>query len=202
MGCCSFLSQIQEIYFMKKGFFYVFLFLVVINVNSQIVEKKQNDSLKQKTITSFRKIYWDNLPKPKGWINDYDKVLSNDEEIKLDSLISAFERETTIEIAIVTIDTINVSKENFEALTLHIAKTWGVGKKGKDNGILVGFSKDYRKIRIELGDGITKIFSEQETSEIIDHDFVPEFKKGNYYQGMFNGVIKIMESLRVKIQKE
>lgn len=202
MGCCSFLSQIQEIYFMKKGFFYVFLFLVVINVNSQTVEKKQNDSLKQKTITSFRKIYWDNLPKPKGWINDYDKVLSNDEEIKLDSLISAFEIETTIEIAIVTIDTINVSKENFEALTLHIAKTWGVGKKGKDNGILVGFSKDYRKIRIELGDGITKIFSEQETSEIIDHDFVPEFKKGNYYQGMFNGVIKIMESLRVKIQKE
>jgi uncharacterized protein len=187
---------------MKKGFFYVFLFLVVINVNSQIVEKKQNDSLKQKTITSFRKIYWDNLPKPKGWINDYDKVLSNDEEIKLDSLISTFERETTIEIAIVTIDTINVSKENFEALTFHIAKTWGVGKKGKDNGILVGFSKDYRKIRIELGDGITKIFSEQETSEIIDHDFVPEFKKGNYYQGMFNGVIKIMESLRVKIKKE
>ncbi|PBJ15776.1 YgcG family protein [Flavobacterium sp. ACN6] len=140
------------------------------------------------------------MPSPKGWTNDYEGIFSNNEKEILNNLIRDFEKETTIEI--VTIDTVKTSKDKFEALSLHIAKTWGVGKKGKDNGILIGLSKGYRKIRIELGNGISKILSEQETKEIIDHDFIPEFKKGNYYQGILNGITKLMEVLRTKIKKE
>lgn len=186
---------------MKKVFFSI-LFLIVITSNGQIIAKKQNDSSRQKTIATFREIYWNNLPTPKGWVNDYERIFSDKEEKKLDSLITNFEKETSIEIGIVTIDTNKVAKEKFDDLSLHIAKTWAIGKKDKDNGILIGFSKGYRKIRIELGDGTIKILSEQDTKEIIEHDFIPEFIKGNYYQGMLNGIIKIMDFLRAKVQKD
>ena len=51
---------------------------------------------------------------------------------KLNQIISDFEKETTIEIAIVTIDTSKVSKDKFEDLSLYIARTWVVGKKKKN----------------------------------------------------------------------
>ncbi|MFH6936996.1 TPM domain-containing protein [Flavobacterium sp. FlaQc-30] len=185
-----------------KEVIFTILFFIAISATGQTFEKEQNDSLKDKAITTFREIYWNNLPSPQGWINDYERIFSDDEEKKLDNIISSFERETSIEIAIVTIDTVKTSSDKFEALSLHIAKTWGIGKKGKDNGILIGLSKGYRKIRIELGNGIAKVLTEQETKEIIDHDFIPEFKKGNYYQGIVNGITKLMEVLRTRIKRE
>lgn len=187
---------------MDRNLILLFLFFLINISFSQTISKKQSDSLKQEIVKTYREVYWSTLPKQKGWINDYEKILSDNEEKKLDSLISKYERETSIEIAIVTIDTIKVAKNNFESLSLHIAKTWGIGKKGKDNGILIAFSKGYKNIRIQNGNGIEKIFSNEDTSKIIENDFIPEFKKGNYYQGLANGIIKIMEYLRGRIQED
>lgn len=179
----------------------ILLFLANVSF-CQTISKKENDSLKQETVKLFRQIYWNALPKQKGWVNDYERIFSDDEERKLDSIISKYEKETTVEIAIVTIDTIKVEKDKFEALSLHIAKAWGVGKKGKDNGVLIGVSKGYRKIRIELGNGISKVISDQDAKGIIENDFIPEFKKGNYYQGMVNGITRLMDYLRVRLKEE
>lgn len=186
---------------MKKITFLLFFFSVAICAIAQNTGKVNLNSAKE-NLTLYRQIFWDSLPKPIGWTNDYEGIFSDEEKENLNKLITDFEKQTTIEFGIVTIDTVKTSKDKFEALSLHIAKTWGIGKKGKDNGILIGLSKGYRKIRIELGNGITKIFSEQETKEIIDQDFIPEFKKENYYQGMLNGITKLMAVLRTKIKEE
>lgn len=180
----------------------IILFFIANVAFAQTIEKKQNDSLKQREVNLFREVYWNNLPKPKGWINDYERVFSEDEERKLDSIISKFEKETSVEIAVVTIDTTKVAKEKFDDLSLHIAKTWAIGKKGKDNGILIALSKGYKRIRIQNGNGITKDISDQQTKKIIEDDFIPEFKKGNYYKGILTGVSKLIEILKLKIQKE
>lgn len=179
----------------------VLLILLVNILSSQTIEKQQVDSLRKTAVENFRKLYWNTFPKlPKGWVNDYEKVFSDDEERKLDSVIRQYEKETSIEIVIVTIDTTKTSRENFEALSLRIAKTWEIGKKGKDNGILIAFSKGYNMIRIQNGNGIEKILSNQETGKIIQDNFIPEFKKGNYYKGMFNGIGELMEDLKVKLK--
>ena len=185
---------------MKKIILFVFLLLIAINVSGQTNEKTESTSKQNLAIS--RQIFWDSIPKPLGWTNDYEAIFSDAEEEKLNNLIANFEKETTIEIGIITIDTVKTSKDKFDALSLHIARTWGVGKKGKDNGILIGLSKGYRKIRIELGNGISKVISDEEAKEIINNYFIPEFKKGNYYQGMLNGITEIMERLRVKITKQ
>jgi hypothetical protein len=72
-----------------------------------------------------------------GWTSDYEHIFSDNQVIELDSIISRFEKETTNEIAIVTIDSSWTTKESFDSLTLAIAKNWGVGKKEKNNGILI-----------------------------------------------------------------
>lgn len=69
------------------------------------------------------------MPKPHNWTNDYENLFSKEEETKLNQIISDFEKETTVEIAIVTIDTFKVSKEKLEDLSLHIAELGVLVKK-------------------------------------------------------------------------
>lgn len=137
--------------------------------------------------------FWDSLPAPTGWVNDFENLFTTEEERLLDSIINDFKNKTTIEIAIVTLDTYATPKDRFVELTLHMAQTWGIGVKEKNNGILIGISKGYRKIRIENGRGITKIISDEETKNIIDNDFIPSFKEGNYFEGTLVGLMKILE---------
>ncbi|RZL66387.1 MAG: TPM domain-containing protein [Pedobacter sp.] len=142
-----------------------------------------------------------NIKKPIGWINDFEKVFSPTEIKTLDSLVSNFEKETTIEICVLTVDTAMVSYKEFENYILATSNYWGVGKKEKDNGIVIGFSRGHRKIRIANGIGIEKLISDKETNEIIEKYFIPNFKLNKYYEGTFAGTTELMNLLRTKIKK-
>lgn len=97
-----------------------------------------------------------------------------------------------------TLDTTKTSQEKFDDLSLHIAQTWSIGKKDKDNGILIAISKEHRRIRIQTGNGMQNIISDNETKEIIDNYFIPEFKKGEYYLGTKKGLIALIKLLKSK----
>jgi uncharacterized protein len=153
-------------------------------------------------LQAYRQIFWDSLPKPSSWTNDYEGLFNDDEEQKLDSIISAFEKETTVQFCIVTLDTIYTTKERFDDLALHISKAWGVGQKDKNNGITICISKGYRKIRICNGYGIEKILSDKETKEIMDKYFIARFKEGKYFQGTLDGLIALVETLRQKLNSK
>jgi uncharacterized protein len=133
--------------------------------------------------------------KPLGWISDFDTIFTSAQIIELDSTISNFEKLTTNEIAIVTIDSLWTNKEKFDDLILTIANKWGVGKKGLNNGIVIGISTKLRKIRICNGYGIAEKLSDAETKNIIDEIIIPEYKKGNYFEGTKNGLLALMRKL-------
>lgn len=131
-----------------------------------------------------------------GWTSDFEHIFSSEQISELDSIISSFEKETTIEIAIVTIESSWATKESFDSLTLTIARNWGLGKKDKNNGILIGISTGLRTIRIQNGYGIEAKLSDIETKKIIDDLILPEFKKGNYFVGTKKGLLALMEIVR------
>ena len=131
-----------------------------------------------------------------GRTSDYEHIFTSDQISELDSIINQFEKGTTIEIAIVTIDSSWTTKERFDSLVLTIANDWGVGKKDLNNGILIGFSTGLRKIRINNGYGIETKLTDIETKKIIDDIILPEFKKGNYFEGTKNGLFAIMQNIR------
>lgn len=146
----------------------------------------------------LRKQFWDSLPKPIGWTNDLENIFSSEEESILDSIITAFEKESDIEISIVTLDSTLTSAELFNDLALHIARTWGIGKKDKDNGILICISTSHRRIRISNGYGIEKILSDEETNTLLNRYFLPKFKKTQFYLGTYDGLIALIKKLREK----
>ena len=131
-----------------------------------------------------------------GWTSDYEHIFSTDQILELDSIISKFEKETTNEIAIVTIDSSWTTKEKFDSLILTIANDWSVGKKGINNGIVIGISSGLRKIRINNGYGIEEKLTDTETKRIIEDIILPEFKKGNYFVGTKNGLLALMQKVR------
>jgi uncharacterized protein len=131
-----------------------------------------------------------------GWTSDFEGIFTQDQIFVLDSIIASFEQETTNEIAIVTIDKSWTTEESFDSLTLTIARNWGVGKKDKNNGILIGISTGLGIIRIQNGYGIETILSDAETKKIIDNIIIPEFKNGNYFEGTKNGLFALMQKIR------
>lgn len=130
-----------------------------------------------------------------GWVNDFEDIFTREQENKLDSLIVEYEKRTTTEIAIITIPTSATVKDRLDELTLHIANYWGVGKKEKNNGILIGISKGYRTIRIQNGIGIENLLTDNQTKQIIDQIIIPSFKANDFYKGVFDGIQEIKRNL-------
>jgi uncharacterized protein len=113
----------------------------------------------------------------------------------MERLIAEFEKKTSIEIAVVTIDTAMTSQDAFDDYTLDLARKWGVGKKDKDKGVLVGISAGHRRMRIQNGDGIEGMLSDNETKKIVDSVFIPKFREGKFYEGTLQGLEAIMRVL-------
>ena len=138
----------------------------------------------------------DNIPFSYGYVNDYEKKFTDNQKIILDSLIGAFEKQTTIEIVILTLDSSQTTAIDFNDLTLKIAKKWGIGKKNKDNGILIALSSSLRIIRIQNGYGIEKVLTNEDTQKIIDIYCIPQFKKGDYFVGTKQCILAIIDKLK------
>ena len=136
------------------------------------------------------------LPPAKGLINDFVQLFTGNEVKALDSLVSAFERTTTVEINVATISSTMVKGEDFEDYSLVMMRTWGVGKNDKNNGILIAVSPDLRRIRIQNGYGIENVLTDAKTKNIIDNSFIPKFKEGKYFEGTREGIIAIINELK------
>lgn len=145
---------------------------------------------------------WSKLPQAKGWVNDFEDIFTVQEENLLDSLIAVYEKRTTTEITIVSIPVDATPIDSFDQLTLKLANEWGVGKKDKNNGILIGISKGHRKMRIQVGFGLEETLSDQKTQDIINKVFIPYFKNNQYFNGVLEGTQAIMNTLDYASQSE
>jgi uncharacterized protein len=137
----------------------------------------------------------DSIPATKGWTSDFEGIYTTAEVEILDSLIGAFEKKTSYEIVIITVDSTLTTDDAFDNYITSVANAWGVGKKGKDNGIVIGISSAFGRIRIVNGAGVVEHISDEATKVIIDTYFIPNFKEGNYFKGTKEGLLEIMKKL-------
>jgi uncharacterized protein len=136
------------------------------------------------------------VPNPQGYINDFAGMLTTAQKKSLDSLVRAFEKETTVEIALMTIDDTYAPSEKFDSLVLVTHNNWGVGKKDKDNGVLVAICFEFRKVRISTGYGLEKKLTDDEAGRIINEDILPLYRQGKFYEGTRKGLLAIIKELR------
>lgn len=128
-------------------------------------------------------------PSRDGNVNDFADMLDPDEEAQLNSDITSLEQGTTIEIVIVTVG--SLQGVSIEEYAVNLFEKWGVGKKGKDNGLLILVAKNEREYRTEVGYGLEGIITDAESSRIGHSILEPNFKNGEYGRGLQEAVAEI-----------
>jgi uncharacterized protein len=130
------------------------------------------------------------MPRPRSFVTDTASLLSSTARVKLESLLRSVETKTTAEVAVVTI--LSLNNEPVEDYATALFEKWGIGKKGKDNGVLFLVAKDDRKMRIEVGYGLEGALPDGLVGSILDTYVIPEFRKGNYSEGITSGTMAIV----------
>lgn len=134
------------------------------------------------------------VPRLEGRVNDTARLLSPAAVARLDALLADFERTDSTQVVVLTIP--SLAGESLEDYAVTVAQAWGIGQKGKDNGVLLLVSKADRKVRIEVGYGLEGRLTDALTGRIIDLAIVPAFKAGNFDAGIESGVAGIIEGAR------
>ena len=174
-------------------------FVLALSAHSSTTSNPKNSEDKILADDTIRKPVLDSIPKAIGWVNDFEGIFTQKQIAELKRIIIQFEKETTMEIVIVSIDQSMTNANQFDDYTELLASTWGVGKKDSDNGVLIAFSKELRKIRIQNGLGTEKLISDSETKTILDSFIIPKFKEGDYYQGTELGLKELIKLLKTKL---
>ena len=134
-----------------------------------------------------------NIPKYNNFINDYADIFSQSEENILNTKLKNLEKKTSVEFAILTINTL--AGDSLEEYSLDVARSWGVGKKKSDNGLLLLIVKNDKKIRIEVGYGLEGNITDAQSYWLIEKILKPNFRKNNFFVGVNELVDKVSNSL-------
>ena len=128
-------------------------------------------------------------PKPEGhdrFINDYARVLSPDQIRNLNLKLYNYWDSTSTEMVVV-IDK-SLEDDDLEDYCQKLAQAWGIGMKGKDNGLLLYVSIEDRAIRIHMGYGLEGAIPDFMAGRVIDGIIKPAFKQNLYGKGINEGL--------------
>ena len=129
--------------------------------------------------------------KPLGPISDWAELLTPEQEAELNTRIEALKATNGAELAVVTIQSLQGGE--IDDFSSKLFAQWGIGQKGKDNGVLLLTAVDDRKVRIEVGYGMEGVLPDAKTGRIQDETIVPRFKEGNYGQGILDGSFQLLQ---------
>ena len=138
------------------------------------------------------------IPNPRArngtWVTDMPGMLRADTIAQLNSTISDFERTTGGEMAVVVIGSLDGL--SIEEAAVQLFNTWGIGKKSKDNGLLLLWSTGDRRVRVEVGYGLEGVLPDGKTGAILDTYVIPRFKSGEFDEGVLAGVAALLSVVR------
>lgn len=154
-----------------KYLFVLFLIFVSVQVFSQSEKSKS---------------YSDTPTKLVQYVTDETGTLSSSEINSLSQRLQNFDKSTSTQIVVYMIKSLD--GESLEDVSNTIAEKNKIGRKGKDNGVLLFIAKQDRKIRIEVGYGLEGVLTDALSSQIIRKEITPSFKNNNFYEGINKGI--------------
>lgn len=114
----------------------------------------------------------------------YDDInlLSSSQKHTLEQKLIKYADSTSTQIMVAIISTTN--GDDISLVATKWGHDWGVGQEDEDNGIVILLAKDDRQIDISTGYGIEYRLTDIDAERIINRVIIPEFKKGNFYDGL------------------
>lgn len=94
----------------------------------------------------------------------------------------------------------SLEDQTIEERAIQVFDQWKIGKKGKDNGVLLLIAKKEKKIRIEVGYDLEGDIPDAYAKRIIEDVMIPWFRKGETTQGVFLGIQRIADLAKVELK--
>lgn len=130
------------------------------------------------------------LPQPTSdTVNDFADLLTPQQEAALSTRLSAARKATGVHVALATFRSraaLGLDRLRLESFATRLFNDWGIGDATRNDGVLILVLPEDRDMRIELGAGYPASF-DTVAQTIIDRDFLPAFRRGDYAQGIRSG---------------
>lgn len=127
------------------------------------------------------------------YIYDEDNIIDDDVEKNLNKMLEELEEKTEVEFAVISVE--SLLDRSIEDYANNLFNTLGIGKKGKDNGVLLLFSRSDEKVRLEIGRGLEGCLNDSKCGRILDNYFVPYRENDEYTEATkltVNAVLKVL----------
>ena len=126
--------------------------------------------------------------KPQGYLSDFAQVVDPESRAALEQYGAALERATGAQLALVTLP--SLEGEPPEDVANALFRAWGVGKKGKNEGVLLLLSIGDRRSRLEVGYGLEPIITDGDSGSVL-RAMAPELRQGRYGPAMLEAAYEI-----------
>lgn len=140
------------------------------------------------------------IPNPRvrdgTWVTDMPGALRAETVSRLNATIGAFERTTGIEVAVVVMRSLD--QISIEEAAARLFEMWGIGKKDRDNGLLLLWSVGDRRVRVEVGYGLEGVLPDGKAGAILDGFVIPRFRAGQFDEGILAGVDALLAAARAE----
>lgn len=137
-------------------------------------------------------------PYPPRLVNDYTGFLTSDEQVRLEQKLVKFDQETSTQIAVVIVG--DLSGYDRADYAVQLGRKWGIGQKGKNNGILILIKPKTQASKgdvfIAPGYGLEGVVPDAIAKKIVENEILPEFRNGNYFSGIDKAVNTLMDLTR------
>jgi uncharacterized protein len=131
-------------------------------------------------------------PNPPRLVNDYANILTADQQQALENKLVRFDDTTSNQVVVVIVP--RLDGMDVADAAIELGRTWGVGAKKNNNGVVLLISAEDRKLNISPGYGLEKALPDLVCQQIIKTIIVPNFKGNDYYRGIDEGTNAIMQA--------
>jgi len=136
------------------------------------------------------------VPDPKkngqhSYVANPDAIIPDSDVVFLNRCAAMLERQTQVEMAVVALA--GIGEYSAFDFAYELYQRWGIGKKGKNTGVLILFAEQSHDIRIMTGVGMEGVLPDAQCSRIIQEQMIPSFRRGDYGGGLCLGALRIYE---------
>jgi uncharacterized protein len=130
---------------------------------------------------------------PSQYVVDLAGVLNAETRARLNARLKELEAATTAQVVVLTLN--SLEGEPIDSFSHQTAVKWGIGQKGKDNGVLLTVAVKDHKYRIEVGYGLESTLPDSLVGSLGRQYLVPNFRKGDFA----GGIVAVVTALADKI---
>lgn len=128
-------------------------------------------------------------PRSSFYVQDYAGVLAPETRSQINALGTKLAAKTKAQVVVVTVP--SLQGEAVEDAALAILRSWGIGDKNLNNGVLLLVAMEERRSYLAVGYGLEGALPDGKVGEIQDTYLIPFFRQGQYEKGIWNTYLAV-----------